>query len=227
VNWTAGLVTNWAAIALELTAGMSAADALKLAKRFEPILYFHAAEKFYPSNAKRYMEMCALWRAQSPFDVKDFWGRKDPAPYPYPRTPIIGYKGIAAVKGEQGTFLGDNLVNTASEERFLDLSGWKDASGMGESTVTATSKNTYSNRGAVETQFNTGDLADSKYWYHVELFEESRLRRLLSTVRAPNLVKVLDDLKLPDKKDASEGSGTAQLLLLLPGPRGGTHPRLH
>ena len=48
VNWTAGLVTNWAAIALELKAGLSAADALELAKRFEPILYFHAAEKFYP-----------------------------------------------------------------------------------------------------------------------------------------------------------------------------------
>jgi hypothetical protein len=91
VNWTAGLVTNWAAIALELKAGLSAADALELAKRFEPILYFHAAEKFYPSNAKRYIEMCALWRAQSPFDVKDFWGRKDPAPFPYPRAPIIDY----------------------------------------------------------------------------------------------------------------------------------------
>ena len=66
---------GWAAIALELTAGMSAADALELAKRFEPILYFHAAEKFFPSNAKRYIEMCALWRAQSQFDVKDFVGR--------------------------------------------------------------------------------------------------------------------------------------------------------
>jgi hypothetical protein len=140
--------------------------------------------------------MCALWRVQSPFDVKDFWGRKEPPPYDYPRAPIIGYNGIAAVKGEQGTFLGDDLVNTASEERFLDLSGWKDASGMGDSTVTATSKNTYSNRSAVATRYDaSGDLADSKYWYHVEMFEELRLRRLLSGVRAPNLVKVLDDLK--------------------------------
>lgn len=198
VNWTA-FVQSWAAIALELTAGISAADALKLAKQFEPILYFHAAEKFYPSNAKRYIKMCALWRVQSPFDVKDFWGRKEPPPYDYPRAPIIGYKGIAAVKGEQGTFLGDDLVNTASEERSLDLSGWKDASGMGDSTVTATSKNTYSNRSAVATRYDaSGDLADSKYWYHVEMFEELRLRRLLSGVRAPNLVKVLDDLKVPD-----------------------------
>ena len=47
INWTAGLITNWAAIALELTAGMSAADALELAKRFEPILYFHAAENSF------------------------------------------------------------------------------------------------------------------------------------------------------------------------------------
>ena len=122
-------------------------------------------------------------------------GPQRPAPYPYPRAPIIGYKGIAAVQGEQGTFLGDNLVNTASEERFLDLSGWKDAAGMGEPKVDATSKNTYSNRSGVATRYDTGDLADSKYWYHVELFDNPRLRRLLSTVRAPNLVKVLDTLK--------------------------------
>ena len=132
VNWTAGLITNWAAIALELTAGMSAAETAELAKRFEPILYFHAAEKFFPSNAKRYIEMCALWRAQSQFDVKDSWGGKGAS---FPRAPIIDYKGIAAIKGEQGTFLGDNLVNTASEERFLDLSGWKDAAGMDETKV--------------------------------------------------------------------------------------------
>ena len=200
VNWTAGLITNWAAIALELTAGMSAAETAELAKRFEPILYFHAAEKFFPSNAKRYIEMCALWRAQSQFDVKDSWGGKGAS---FPRAPIIDYKGIAAIKGEQGTFLGDNLVNTASEERFLDLSGWKDAAGIDETKVEATSKNTYSNRSGVATRYDTGDLADSKYWYHVEFFEEARLRRLLSTVRAPNLVKVLDDLKIPDVKEVA------------------------
>ena len=103
VNWTAGLITNWAAIALELTAGMSAAETAELAKRFEPILYFHAAEKFFPSNAKRYIEMCALWRAQSQFDVKDSWGGKGAS---FPRAPIIDYKGIAAIKGEQGTSWG-------------------------------------------------------------------------------------------------------------------------
>ena len=66
--------------------------------------------------------------------MKDFWGRKARA-LSLPRAPIIDYKGIAAVQGEQGTFLGDNLVNTASEERFLDLSGWKDAAGMDEPKV--------------------------------------------------------------------------------------------
>jgi hypothetical protein len=128
--------------------------------------------------------------------VKDSWGGKGA---PFPRAPIIDYKGIAAVNVEPGTFLGDNLVNTASEERFLDLSGWKTAAGMDEPKVTAASKNTYSNRSAVATRYDTGgDLADSKYWYHAEMFDDTRLRRLLSTVRAPNLVKVLDDLKRPD-----------------------------
>ena len=188
VSWVAATV-GWAAIALELRAEIDAPKALELAKRFEPILYFHAAEMFFPANAKRYIEKCALWRAQSQFDVKDSWGGKGA---PFPRAPLIDYTGIAAVNGEPGQFLGDSLLNTASEERFLDLSGWKDAAGMAEPKVTAASKNTYSNRAAVATRYDSGDLADSKYWYHVEVFENARLRRLLSTVRAPNLVKVLD-----------------------------------
>jgi len=195
VNWTA-FSQGWAAIALELTAGLDAVATATLAKRFEPILYFHPAEKFFPSNAQRYIEKCALWRAQSQFDVKDSWGGKGT---PFPRAPLIDYAGIAAVAGEPGKFLGDNLVNTASEERFLDLSGWKDATGMDELKVTAASKNTYSNRDAVATRYSSGDLMDSRFWYHVELFDNARLRRLLSTVRAPNLVKVLDNLK----KDAA------------------------
>ena len=195
VNWTA-FSQGWAAIGLELTAGLDATAVAVLAKRFEPILYFHSAEKFFPSNAQRYIEKCALWRTQSQFDVKDSWGGKGT---PFPRAPLIDYADIATVAGEPGTFLGDNLVNTPAEERFLDLSGWKDAAGMDEPKVTAASKNTYSNRGAVATRYDSGDLTDSRFWYHVELFDNARLRRLLSTVRAPNLVKVLDSLK----KDAA------------------------
>ena len=90
---------GWAAIALELTPGISAADALELSERFEPILYFHAEEKFLPANAKRYIEKCALWKAESPFDAKDFCGGKGPAPYPYPRAPIIDNESII---GDQG-----------------------------------------------------------------------------------------------------------------------------
>ena len=46
INWTAfGIAQGWAAIALELTAGISAADALELAKRFEPILYLSRGRK--------------------------------------------------------------------------------------------------------------------------------------------------------------------------------------
>ncbi len=203
-SWTPS--ANAAAIVLEVKAAAVIVpvepqeDTETLARRFEPVLYFHPDERFFPSDAKRYLEQCALWKAEAPFDVKDSWGGKGA---PYDRSPLIGYGKIAAVAGEIGTLLGPgNLVDTATEERFLDLAGWKDAAGTAQPKVTATSKNTYSNRDAVAALYNKPDgaggnraLRDSRFWYHAELFEGDRLRRLLATVRAPDLVKVLDSLK--------------------------------
>ena len=72
-----------------------------------------------------------------------------------------------------------------------------DAARMPEPKVTATSKNTFSSRDTIDTAYNKADadggdqkLRDSRFWYHAELIAADRLRRLLATVRAPDLVKV-------------------------------------
>jgi hypothetical protein len=175
-------------------------DAETLARQFEPILFFSANERFFPADAKRYVEHCALWRAQAPFDVKDSWGGKGGT---FPRAPIIDYGKISALAGEPGTPLdAASLVDNQGEERFFDFKGWMDAARSPQPKVTATSKNTFSNRDAIDTAYNKsnadgGDakLRDSRFWYHAELIQADRLRRLLATVGAPDLVKVYDTLK--------------------------------
>jgi len=73
---------------------------------------------------------------------------------------------------------------------------------MSEPTVTTGSTNTYSDRAAVETQYGTDPaLKASRFWYHAELIENARLRRLLSG-ELPDLVKVLDTPPLKDKDPA-------------------------
>jgi hypothetical protein len=52
---------------------------IKLIRDFEPILFFHGgdanvgAERFFPSDAKRYVEHCALWKARDPFLSMTDW----------------------------------------------------------------------------------------------------------------------------------------------------------
>src|SRR5262249_56665627 len=70
-----------------------------LVRRFAPILYFHRGENFFPSDAKRYLEHCALWRAQPPFDDKNSWGGIGS---PFPRAPLVEAGKIAALAGEAG-----------------------------------------------------------------------------------------------------------------------------
>jgi len=207
VDWSWPTTANAGAIALEVKAAASpivpsapASDAETLAKQFEPILFFSANERFFPADAKRYVEHCALWRAQAPFDAKDSWGGKGG---PFPKAPLIDYGKISALAGEPGTPLdAASLVDNQGEERFFDFKGWMDAARSPQPKVTATSKNTFSNRDAIDTAYNKSDadggdakLRDSRFWYHAELIEADRLKRLLATVRAPDLVKVYNTLK--------------------------------
>ncbi len=128
VNWSWAATANAGAIALEVKAAASpivpsppASDAETLARQFEPILFFSANERFFPADAKRYVEHCALWRAQAPFDTKDSWGGKGGT---FPRAPIIEYGKISARAGEPGTPLdAASLVDNQGEERFFDFKG--------------------------------------------------------------------------------------------------------
>src|SRR5262245_13186126 len=62
-------------------------DIEALVRRFEPILIFAELERFFPSDAKRYFERCALWSSDLPLDEKDSWGGKG-NPFPARRSLI-------------------------------------------------------------------------------------------------------------------------------------------
>lgn len=162
----------------------------ELARRFEPILYFHPAERFFPSDAKRYVEQSALWKAEIippnfTFDSKQNWGGIG---QPFDRQPMIAHGKIAAVAGQGDTPLKDppNLVETRIERHFFELGAWKDKANAAQPGVTATSQNTYANRDTIKARYES-DLEPSRYWYHVEFFDTARLKTLA----------VPDDLSVP------------------------------
>ena len=66
-----------------------------------PVL--HRGERFFPSDAKRYLEACALWQAEAPFDKKGSWGGLT---NPFNKKPLIENGQIAAIDGATGTVLG-------------------------------------------------------------------------------------------------------------------------
>jgi hypothetical protein len=112
--------------------------------------------------------------------------------------PLVPKTKINTTDSTAPTYLGlpGNLIDNPGAERFFDLSGWKDAAGKAEPTVTAASKNTYSDRNAVAALYDSDPtLKASKFWYHAELFDNARLKRLLSTA-TPDLVKALDSTEL-------------------------------
>jgi hypothetical protein len=200
VDWSWPQPATAGAIALELRAVI---PPLELVRRFEPILYFHPGERFFPSDAKRYLEHCALWAAEVPFDKKDSWGGKG---QPFDRVPLIGRGKIAATPPERrpgDTYLNDSptlLKDDQGNERFLELAGWKDKAGVAQPGVTAASANTYANRQPVADAYDTDpDLRGSRFWYHAELFDTTRLERLLrdQASRAPDFSKVFAALKNP------------------------------
>jgi len=208
VNWTWNGAENAAAIILEVKAaplpagpgpGPGPSDPIEaLIRRFEPVLFFHPQESFFPVDAKRYIEHAALWASQSKFDDKNNWGGV--LGDPFPRQPMVPTDNLAALDGESGDFLGkpDFLLAGIRDERFLELGGWKDKTGAHESDVTATSTNVYADRGDIFQRYqNDADLKGSRFWYHGELFDTDRLTTLAGRVTTPNLKKIVERLRNP------------------------------
>jgi hypothetical protein len=156
-------------------------DQLQLIKDFEPVLFFHGGdaavpeERFFPSDAKRYLEHCALWKASDPFLTLGDWGN----------TPVVEAGKLGALPNEGDVFLGKGLPSghfefletPADKECFLDLAGWKAAGSPFPSA------NRYANLDSTANLYRTDPkLKESEFWYHAEFFDADRLRRLFNSV---------------------------------------------
>jgi hypothetical protein len=189
-TWTGNSKAAAVAVQIDTATPPSLESPEDLARRFEPILYFHEAEQDFPSDPKRYLEQCALWRAESPRNKKQSWGGKG---NPFPRAPLIEHGKIAARQNETGpgqSFLGATgmgfLTQSASETRFLELGGWRNKAGNAEPEVTEASENAFANRQSVRDQYSPPDsvLSDSRFWYWVEHFDAAALRTVANVAAA-------------------------------------------
>src|SRR5215208_7595398 len=112
-------------------------DVAELIRRFEPVLFFHPDERFFPSDAKRYVENSAIWMVNgTKGDDKTNWGGSGPGHFPrHPKfvPPIAAADGVGG--GPVNSPLGGGV-----EESFLDLAGWRDGK-----DVTGGSANDYAN----------------------------------------------------------------------------------
>ncbi len=177
-----------------------ALDPIDVIRRFEPILYFHRDERFFPSDAKRYMERCALWDVNgSPRDSKVRWGGTSAATFPHrPRIPrgklIVGKDELPVVpdtpdKPGAGTFIGDQkqaatiLLDNDDAERFLDPHGWmsgSDPAGFIGNAVNAATETRYADINSLAVSYGVDPaFAASRFWYHAEVFSKARLETLI------------------------------------------------
>ncbi|MBB2769121.1 UNVERIFIED_ORG: hypothetical protein GGE11_000016 [Mycolicibacterium obuense] len=203
VDWTWAGTEDAAAIVLEIKAAPVAPPAPPqgdpielLARRFEPVLFFHPDEVFFPSDAKRFVESAQLWTATSPFDSPGRWG--GPPGTPFPRQPEVPAGQLRGLPTEGGTYLGNPplVAASATDERFLALGGWKDKDEVHHSGVFAGKLNVYADRAEIADRYST-DLEPSRYWYHAELIDTARLTRLAAGVTAPNLSRIVARLSNP------------------------------
>ena len=170
-------------------------DQIALIRQYEPALYFFGApgasgsERFFPSDAKRYLEHAALYLAKAPFATRADWG-----------TPVATAGQLGAINDEATIFLGQQnpsaspqypfLQTNAGQEHFLDVSGWR-------------SNDTRADLDHLASLYATDqDLNDSQFWYHAEFFDAARLRRLFTNAVDPggsaiDFNTLLD--RLPDK----------------------------
>lgn len=152
---------------------------IQLIRDYEPALYFFggdavaAPERFFPSDAKRYLEHCSLRKAKAPFGLKDNWG-----------APLVEAGKLRAIESEANAgagevFLGkktdlgayEYLETPSDQESFFEMSGWK-ATGNPPQDL-------YANLDRLAQRYaDEPALKDSQFWYHAEFFDTDRLRRL-------------------------------------------------
>jgi hypothetical protein len=150
---------------------------IALISQYEPVLYFYGrpgaagSERFFPSDAKRYLEHAALYRANAPFATRADWGK-----------PVVPAGQLGAVQGDASVFIGEKdpaaspqypfLQTNAGQEHFLDVSGWK-------------SNDTRPDLDKMASLYATGVLNESRFWYHAEFFDATRLRHLFTNAVDP------------------------------------------
>jgi hypothetical protein len=163
-----------------------------LVKRFAPVLFLHPKEKFFPVDAKRFVERANLWGARMPFDSKAMWGGL--ASDPFPRQPLVRSGELAGAEGESGTLVDDTSLapKDVPYETFLELGGWKDTSRMPEPDVTESSTNVYADRDAIASKYASGDLYDSRFWYYAEFFDRDALDVVAARITAPDVKPMLN-----------------------------------
>jgi hypothetical protein len=157
-------------------------DQIALIKRFEPILYCAPGERFFPSDVKRYVEQCSLWRAMDPagqFATASTWGM-GPAiaagKIAVTASEAVGDKVFLGKKDDTGFLL--YLTSTSQQESFLSLFDWRPPDAV------LTNANDYANIEAIASAYETGSLNGSQFWYHAEFFDTVRLNGLFASVLA-------------------------------------------
>lgn len=159
----------------------------RLTKDYTPVLHLHPDESFVPISAQRYVESAALWADKPPFDDNKSWGT----------APLVAAGGVSTVPGTAGYLGTPNFtLADATNERFLELGGWKTGSGTHEPDVSAATTNLYADRGEIKTVIDR-DLADGKFWFHTEVFDTQRLTALAAAVKAPDLSSTLRNFTKP------------------------------
>ena len=168
-----------------------------LVGRFEPVLLVDGLESYMPINAKRYLENAALWSAKSPFDKTENWGGV--VGDPFPRTPTVAAGDLRGVADEGGKFLGEPSLQLASgsDERFLELGGWKDRNETSEPDVTGSSSNVYADRASIVARIGRSDLINSRFWYHAEVIDPPTLFAIAGHSPALSLQSIVSQFKNP------------------------------
>jgi hypothetical protein len=169
----------------------------ELLDRFAPVLLLDPGEPYMPINAQRYLENAALWAAKSPFDDTNNWGGI--VGDPFPRTPAVPAGELRGVAGEGGKFLGEPSLQLASgsDERFLELGGWKDRNETSEPDVTGSSSNTYADRAAIVARVGQPDLVNSRFWYHAEVIDPPTLFKIAGFSPALSLQSIMAQFTNP------------------------------